>query len=341
MKIWSFFVMDENFLLHRKRALRLLDLMKEHNKPWTLAVFSSANVLRSYTIEQLVGLGITWIWMGMEGKNSQYTKLHGADTHALVRELQSHGIRVLGSSIIGLEEHTPQNIGAAIDYAVSHDTEFHQFMLYTPIPGTPLHAEHLAKGLLLEPGEYDDADIHGQLVFNYRHPHIPRGQETEFLLEAFRRDFEVNGPQHRQGHENPAGRLEEIQEPPRQTDSQAVRAAVARLVDVPGRRRLGVQAVVQKKHRPCGQNLTAFSTTSIAEFGLVSRVLVPVIGRYILRKLKQEDRRLARGWTYEPPTFYEKNSQAVAETPKTLSLATPAKWAAAVALMANVRNLQP
>ena len=42
----SFFCMDENFLLHRKRALRLLELMEKHDKAWALYVFSSANVLR-------------------------------------------------------------------------------------------------------------------------------------------------------------------------------------------------------------------------------------------------------------------------------------------------------
>jgi hypothetical protein len=67
---------------------------------------------------------------------------------------------------------------------------------------------------------------------------------------------------------------------------------------------------------------------------------VPIIGRFILLKLKQEEKRLARGWTYEPPTFYEKNAQAVAQTPATHSLATPAKWAAAVALMVTVKELQ-
>ena len=98
MHVRSFFVMDENFLLHRSRALRLLELMEQHDKSWSLYVFSSANVLRSYTIEQLVRLGISWVWMGIEGRNSQYAKLKGIDTCALVRELQSHGIRVLGST---------------------------------------------------------------------------------------------------------------------------------------------------------------------------------------------------------------------------------------------------
>src|SRR5262249_20792380 len=177
MRVRSFFIMDENFLLYRRRALRLLELMEHHNKPWSLAIFSSANAVHSYKIEELVRLGITWVWLGLEGEESQYTKLHGIDTLALVRELQSHGVRVLGSSIIGLEEHTPDNIDRAIEYAVSHDTDFHQFMLYTPIPGTALHAELLAQGKIkpdVHPGE-----VHGQSVFNYRHPHISNGEEAQ------------------------------------------------------------------------------------------------------------------------------------------------------------------
>src|SRR5512143_2420076 len=190
----AFFVMDENFLLHRKRALRLLERMQEQRKSWALYVFSSANALRLYSDEQLVQLGISWVWLGLEGEHSAYKKLDGTDTRALVMRLQALGIRVLGSSIVGLPEHGADNIDRAIDYAVAHDTEFHQFMLYTPIPGTPLHAEHQANGTLLNPDQYDEADIHGQLKFNYRHPHIQDGQETEFLLRAFHQDFDVNGP---------------------------------------------------------------------------------------------------------------------------------------------------
>ena len=221
MQVCSFFVMDENFLLHRKRALRLLELMEQHDKAWSLYVFSSANVLRSYTIEQLVGLGISWVWMGIEGCNSQYTKLQGIDTFALVRELQSHGIRVLGSTIIGLENHTPENIDEAIDYAARHDTDFHQFMLYTPIPGTPLHAELSADGLMKDEGEYHPGDIHGQLILNYRHPHIPAGMEGEFMLRAFDARFPAQRPEHGADRAHHAGRLEALQEPPRSAHPRA------------------------------------------------------------------------------------------------------------------------
>ena len=194
MHVRSFFMMDENFLLHRKRALRLLELMEQHGKSWSLYVFSSANVLRSYTIDQLVRLGISWVWMGIEGCNSQYSKLSGIDTFDLVRELQSNGIRVLGSTIIGLENHTPENIDEAIDHAVRHDTDFHQFMLYTPIPGTPLHAELDGQG----------PDERRERVSSQRHPRPvdpqlpPSGAERpadgRVHAPGVRPRFPVNGP---------------------------------------------------------------------------------------------------------------------------------------------------
>lgn len=194
LQVKTFFVMDENFLLDKKRSLQLLDLMEKHNKAWSLYVFSSANVLQQYTVDQLVGLGVSWVWLGLEGKESKYAKLAGTDSTELVRNLQSHGIRVLGSSIIGLEDHTPENIDEVIDQAVSHNSEFHQFMLYTPVPGTPLFAEHEAKSTVRGFADVSVADTHGQLKFNYRHPHITNGQEGEFLLRAFERDFQANGP---------------------------------------------------------------------------------------------------------------------------------------------------
>lgn len=304
LKVHSFFVMDENFLLHRKRALRLLELMQEHGKAWSLYVFSSANVLKSYSIEQLVGLGISWVWMGLEGSNSQYAKLSGANTLELVKTLQSHGVRVLGSSIIGLEEHTPENLDDAIDYAVSHDTEFHQFMLYTPIPGTALWADMKKQGTLTDPECRDAADAHGQLKFNYTHPHLKNGIETQFLTQAFNRDFAVNGPSilrvarttlagYKRYHDHADPRIskrytQDAADLPT-TQAGALWAARRWYADRPAIRQR-IDTVLQDLYQT---------------FGLKARLLAPLVGRFLLHKLRAEDARLKRGWTYEPPTFYE------------------------------------
>jgi radical SAM superfamily enzyme YgiQ (UPF0313 family) len=188
----TFFIMDENFLLYKKRALELLDLMKRHAKAWSMYVFSSANAIGKYTMRQLVELGISWVWMGFESADAGYAKLKGADTIALTRELRSHGICVQGSTIVGMEHHTPADMPAEIDHAVAHDADCHQFMLYTPMPGTPLHREMADEGRMLD--GIDLADIHGQYKFNFAHAHISRDDSKRWLDRAFARDFDVNGP---------------------------------------------------------------------------------------------------------------------------------------------------
>jgi radical SAM superfamily enzyme YgiQ (UPF0313 family) len=310
MGVWSFFVMDENFLLHRKRALRLLELMKEHEKAWELSVFASADALRHYTMEQLVGLGVSWLWIGLEGKNSRYEKLKDTDTRSLVQELQDNGIRILGSTIIGLEQHTPDNIDDVIEWAVSHNTEFHQFMFYSAMQGTPLYEELKRRGMLLSESDIELADVHGQYRFNYRHPNIKNGEETELLLRARRRDFEVNGPSvmrimrtlmngWMKYKNHPEARIrkrfaKEVEEMP-VLYSGALWAAGRWLKD---------NSVIRERIKDVLEDI-------YREFGLKSRLAAPMVGRWILHCLRKEQKRLRAGVTYEPPTFYETPAQAV------------------------------
>ena len=311
MNVRSFFVMDENFLLHRKRALRLLDLMVEHNKAWALFVFSSANALRLYTMEQLVALGISWVWMGLEGEGAEYGKLKGTDTRDLVRTLQSHGIRVLGSSIIGLEEHTPDNLDAAIDYALSHETEFHQFMLYTPSPGTPLHDELEAKGLMLDPKECSLGDITGQIQFNFRHPHIKDGQETEFLNKAFQRDFELNGPSIIRIAETTLRGWQRYKNHPDARIRDRYKWE-ARHLPYGFAAALWAARSWYRSDRDLHARISGVLNDIYREFGLKARLAAPLLGGILRITLGLENRRLRRGWAYEPPTFYETNNKTSA-----------------------------
>jgi radical SAM superfamily enzyme YgiQ (UPF0313 family) len=306
MRVHSFLIMDENFLLHRKRALGLLELMEEHSKSWSLILFSSADVLQLYTIDQLLRLGISWVWMGIEGHNSPYAKLSGIDTFKLVRELQSNGIHVCGSTIIGLENHTPENIDEVIDYAVRHDTDFHQFMLYTPIPGTPLWAELSAKGLIKDESEYHIGDIHGQLILNYHHPHLNDRQTAEFMGRAFDRYFHVNGPsvvqiihttlagwRRHKSHPNPCVRDRFV----REARKLATKFSVV----------VGAVTLYYRNDPVLYAKMLALLQELHAEFGWKSRLASALRSRWLLRQIRKEDKRLAVGFNYEPPTFCDRN----------------------------------
>ena len=311
LKVKSFFTMDENFLLNKPRALRLLEKMEEHGKDWALYVFSSARVLKSYTIEQLVGLGVSWVWMGLEGRNSQYSKLSGVDTRDLVREMQSHGIRVLGSSIIGLEDHRPEDFDDIIDWAVSHNTVFHQFMLYTPIPGTPFYEEQQRAGVLLGEEEIAIPDVHGQYRFNYRHEHIPPGAETEFLLQAFQRDFEVNGPSMYRMMRVTLDGIRRYKNHPIARIRARFQREAAGLKDTSAAALWGMKKWYRADPGMYGQ-MQGLLREIYREFGWRPRLAAPLAGRYVYEMIKREAKRLAEGWTYEPSTFYEKNDAAIA-----------------------------
>ena len=306
MGVQSFFVMDENFLLNRPRAVQLLKRMQEHNKSWALYVFSSINAIRKYSMEELVQLGISWIWVGLESPKSSYAKLKDADTRSIVAELRRHGIKLLGSTIVGLEHHTPQNIQEDLDYAVSHGTDFHQFMLYTPVPGTPLFHQMSAEGRMLDDVEL--ADIHGQYKFNFRHAAISRDQSKEFLDGAFRQDFEKNGPSlfricqtqfngWQRYHDHPEARVRERFA----HEARKLRTTYNAALWAMERRLKHSNPQVARQIRELRRQIEA-------AFGLPTRLLRMVLGPVLVWTSKREDRRLANGVTYEPQTFVERHN---------------------------------
>ena len=307
--VQSFFIMDENFLLQRRRALELLDLMKAAGKSWSFYVFSSVNALRKYTAEELVDLGVSWVWMGLESPKSGYAKLGDTDTRDLARRLREHGIKLLGSSIIGLEHHTPANITEEIDYAVEHETDFHQFMLYTPVPGTPLYRQMAEEGRLLD--DVDLADIHGQYKFNFSHSAISREESKILLDDAFARDYERNGPSlYRICRTTLAGWKRYKAHPdPRvrrrfEWEVRSISRAYSGLLWAMEHRLRKTNTAVSDKVRSLRLELDA-------EFGRLAWVTARLLGPLLLWTSWREERRLAKGRTWEPPTIIERSERAL------------------------------
>jgi len=304
--VHSFFVMDENFLLHRERAMRLLERMKENNKSWALSVFASANAIRKYTMQELVELGVSWLWMGLESPQAGYSKLQGSDTRQLTHELREHGIRVQGSTIIGLEHHTPDNIVSEIEHAVSHDTDFHQFMLYTPVPGTPLYQQIASEGRLLNDVDY--SDIHGQFKFNFKHAAISRDDSKRFLDWAFWRDFEINGPSLYRISRTLLAGWKRYKDSPDARVRRRFEREMGRLSGVYSSALWAMERQFRKVDRQTSDEIRALRREFRQESGFFSRMLPAVLGPVLLWTTRREEKRLARGKTYEPPTILERSN---------------------------------
>ena len=302
----AFFMMDENFLLYKKRALELLDLMKQHGKAWSLYVFSSANAIRKYDVRQLVELGVEWIWLGLESSGSQYQKLKGTDTQALARELQSHGIRVHGSTIIGLEHHTPDNINEVIDHAVAHETVFHQFMLYTPVPGTPLYRDVESAGRLIE--GVNLADIHGQFKFNFRHAAISRDQSKTMLDRAFRRDYEVNGPSLFRLTASMLTAWRRYRDDPDERVRARVRGEAAQLRSGWGAALWAMEKYLRESNRVVSDRIADLRAQVEREVGGFAPVIDRLAGPLLLWSARRDARLAPAGRIREPRTFVDRRN---------------------------------
>ncbi len=188
----TFFVMDENFLKDTRRARELLAEMEREKRFFRFQIFSSAEAILAFGLDDLVRLGVNFVWMGVETKNREanFTKNAGVDPKWLVRELRDRGINVLASGILCMEHHTPENIQEDIDHLVDLESDFTQFMLLTPLPTTALYQEKKASGLLREDLPYEE--WHGQKMLNYRHPHFPDDAAERWIRQAFRQEYAEN-----------------------------------------------------------------------------------------------------------------------------------------------------
>jgi len=241
--------------------------------------------------------------MGLESSRSGYSKLKDTDTVELTREMRRHGIKLLGSTIIGLEHHTPGNIGEEIEHAIRHDTDFHQFMLYTPVPGTQLYSEMQAQGRLID---VDLADIHGQYKFNFRHAAISRDASKRLLDEAFARDYEINGPSlYRICRTTFEGWLRYKNCPDRRVrrrfehEIQSLKTVYTGMLWAMARR-------LRRANAPVAARIEQLRQDIHREFGLASRLAAAALGPLILWTSKREEARLANGFRYEPPVVVER-----------------------------------
>jgi len=192
MKTNDFFVMDENFLKYKDRAMELMSLMERDGRAFNFSIFSSAEAVTAFGVKNMVRLGINYLWLGVESKKLLFEKNRDVDLKALIAELRASGIFVLASSILFLEHHTKETIWEDIDFSIGLNPDFSQFMQLGPLPQTQLYLDYKAKGLLREDIPYEE--WHGQHRLWFTHPHFTGEESEEILRAAFRKEFETLGP---------------------------------------------------------------------------------------------------------------------------------------------------
>jgi len=192
-----FTIIDEDFLLDKKRAMQFRDCVLAGGRPVSIFVFSSVRAISQYTVQEILEMGIDGVWIGYEGTRSGYSKQSGKPVQELIRELRENGIAVLTSMIVGFDYQTPEVISQELDGLMDLRPELAQFLIYSPPPGTPFYDRVMSQGLMRRKYVEDvDKRWHDGCGFKsiVKHPTMSSSEIEGAQRWCFEQDFQRLGP---------------------------------------------------------------------------------------------------------------------------------------------------
>jgi hypothetical protein len=190
-------ILDEDFLLDRKRALAFRDCVVEGGVPLSIFAFASVRALSRYTVQELLEMGLDGFWIGYEGTESGYAKQEGRPLPELFAEFREHGISILTSMIVGFPYQTPAVIERELGELLALRPTFNQFLIYGPTPGTPFYRKVMEEGLLDETLAADNERYyHACTGFNAMvdHPSMTAEAIESAQRTCFEEDYQRLGP---------------------------------------------------------------------------------------------------------------------------------------------------
>ncbi len=190
-------IIDEDFLLNKKRAMEFRDCVMKGGKTLSIFAFSSVKALSQYTVEEILEMGIDGFWIGYEGTRSGYAKQQGRPIEDIITEFRAHGITILTSMILGFDYQNPEVVAQELDGLMKLKPALAQFLIYGPVPGTPFY-ERAIKDNLLQEVYTKDKDLFYRRGDGFatmiKHPTLSPAQIEELQRWCFEEDFQRLGP---------------------------------------------------------------------------------------------------------------------------------------------------
>ncbi len=192
-----FSILDEDFLLNKKRAMEFRECVVQSGKALSIFVFSSIKAISQYSVEEILEMGIDGFWIGYEGTRSGYAKQEGRPVQEILAEFREHGITVLASMIVGFDYQTPAVVAQELDALLQLKPALSQFLIYGPVPGTPFY-ERVIRENLLQNVYTEDSDLYYRRADGFatliKHPTLPPKAIEDLQRWCFEEDFQRLGP---------------------------------------------------------------------------------------------------------------------------------------------------
>jgi len=149
--IRELFVVDQTFGLKRERALELCDALAQRGDlSWT--GFTRPDVADDELLGRMRAAGCHTVILGVESADpallARYRK--GYETSAVragVRRAKAHGLRTVGTFVLGLPEETESSLESTLALAIELDLDFMSINMAVPRFGTEFRRDAIELGL--------------------------------------------------------------------------------------------------------------------------------------------------------------------------------------------------
>ncbi len=150
--VHEFFFADQTFGVQKKRGLELCRAFAERgDMSWT--TFTRPDRIDDELCDALVRAGCHTLIMGVETSDDEMLRTYKkAYTSAQVREgfarAKRHGLRTVGTFIIGLPEETEETLRRTLEFALELELDFMSLNMAVPRFGTPFRKRAIDLGLV-------------------------------------------------------------------------------------------------------------------------------------------------------------------------------------------------
>jgi anaerobic magnesium-protoporphyrin IX monomethyl ester cyclase len=185
-------IADPNFAGKQRITEELYERMIEWRKNcgqdvrFFVSLRPSAIASNREMTRNMVKAGIDYLFVGLETPNNEELKRvkKGGETRErqelAAKYLREEGAEIMSNFLIGLPSQTPEDILGLVDYAKKLELADCYFSVVTPLPGSELYDEAVAKGILLE------TDVTKYRLYDtvMKHDNLTRAKVREMCVRA-------------------------------------------------------------------------------------------------------------------------------------------------------------
>ncbi|NMA92063.1 MAG: radical SAM protein [Firmicutes bacterium] len=189
------FFCDDNFTANRRHSKELLQGMidrKINLRSWGAQIRAEA-VRDDELLDLMYRSGCRIVYVGLESINpatlEAYQKNQSVDDiKQLIHRCHDYGIKVHGMFIFGADTDTVQTLRDTVDFSLESRIDSVQYMILTPLPGTPLYKQLEDEGRLLT----KDWELYDGHHVVYQPAQMSSEQLSEETIKAYKRFYSLN-----------------------------------------------------------------------------------------------------------------------------------------------------